>query len=94
MGMRLKASDFCPPAPSSSRREGAGGESVLEEGMLPSALTPPDNARSLSPFEHRRERREADMQAGVRLAPAFQGQKFADACHFTAAISKSPGLRL
>ena len=43
--------------------------------MLPSALTPPDNARSLSPFEHRRERREADMRDGVRSAPAFSGQK-------------------
>ena len=38
--------------------------------MLPSALTPPDNARSLSPFAHRRERRErryAGMACGPRL---------------------------
>jgi hypothetical protein len=70
---------ICRPPVQLAAREEAGGESASresasEEVMLPSALTPPDNARSLSPFEHRRDGREADMRDGVRTAPAFQGQ--------------------
>ena len=71
-----KSERILPPAPSSSRRgKGAGGESASEVGMLPSALTPPEQCAKFSPFEHRRERREADMRDGVRPAPAFSGQK-------------------
>ena len=72
----------CAARPSSLRgREGAGGEGASEVGMPPSVLTPPEQRAKFSPFEHRRERREADMRDGVGSAPAFRGQKFADACH-------------
>ena len=73
-----------PPAPHLAAREGTGGENARWSMGVASKARPHDrqaNARSFSPFEHRREGRKIDMQDGGRSAPAFSGQKFADACH-------------
>ena len=57
--------------------KGAGGEDASEVGMPPSGLTPPEQRAKFSPFEHRREQREADMRDGVGPRLLFQAKSLA-----------------
>ena len=85
MRMRPPANAKAPPAPSgSARKKGTGGGGAPEKGTLRTRLEPRGQCE-VSLFEHR-PGGERYMTERALNAPAFQGQRFANACQARNAV--------
>ena len=61
--------------PPCGRQKEAGGEGASESALISERAFTPRDKCEVSRFEHRPERRDADMRDGTGPAPAFSGQK-------------------